>query len=528
MKNILKDMTKDQLILLIKDKENVHLQKDEIISNQKELLSITEKKLAESEEKLTKSEAKVENLQFQLSQLQKMLFGVKKERFIPTDDSAQLTLPFEHEPQEQTEDGKTVKETIEYQRKKSHKNHPGRFPLPSHLPVNEILIEPEESTEGLKLIGKDITEELEYTPAKLYINRYIRPKYAKEKNQGVIVAKLPSRPIEKGIAGPGLLASIHVNKFVYHLPIDRQVKQFKQEGVIIPANTINGWQERVALLLEPLYIKQGQIIVKQGYVQADETPIRVLDKNKKGTTHRGYFWLYHSPIQKAVYFDYQSGRGREGPTKFLKDFKGYLQTDGYVAYDYFATKEGITLIHCMAHARRYFVKAADYDRKAAEFVLSKIQLLYRIERFARNANFNFKELKDFRLEYALPIINEIGKWMAENYKNYPNKSPMKEALDYTIPRWDNLMAYLYDGALEIDNNLIENAVRPCAIGRKNYLFAGSHNGAKRAAMWYTFFGTCAKNNVNPYKWLTKVLTIISDYPVNKIEDLLPQNLKLDD
>ena len=181
----------------------------------------------------------------------------------------------------------------------------------------------------------------------------------------------------------------------------------------------------------------------------------------------------------------------------------------------------------MAHARRYFDKALDYDRNAAEHVLSEMQLLYKVERFARNMELNYDERKNIRLDHALPILNRLGKWMANNYAKYRTKSPMKEAMDYTIPRWENLMGYLNDGALEIDNNLVENAIRPNALGRKNYLFAGSHDAAQRAAMWYSFFGTCARNNIDPYRWLKKVLEIIPDYPANKIVNLLPQNLKID-
>jgi len=496
MKDILEHMSKEQLIETIRQKDIDVKIKDE----------------------------KIGDLQFQISQLQRLLFGAKRERFVSQNDDKQLKLPFELEQQpEKVEE----KEKVIYERKKPRKNHPGRLPLPEHLPVKEIIIEPTEDTTGLKPIGKEITDELEYTPGKLHINRFIRPKYAKQNNEGVVVGKLPSRPIEKGIAGPGLLANIEVDKYVYHMPINRQLKKFKQEGVNIPANTVNGWQNSIATLLSPLFEKLKEIILQQGYIQADETPIQVLDKNKKGKTHKGYYWVYNSPIQNAVIFDYQSGRGREGPKAMLEDFKGYLQTDGYVVYDYFAKEKHITILNCMAHARRYFDKALDYDRNAAEHVLSEMQLLYKVERFARNMELNYDERKNIRLDHALPILNRLGKWMANNYAKYRTKSPMKEAMDYTIPRWENLMGYLNDGALEIDNNLVENAIRPNALGRKNYLFAGSHDAAQRAAMWYSFFGTCARNNIDPYRWLKKVLEIIPDYPANKIVNLLPQNLKID-
>jgi hypothetical protein len=314
-----------------------------------------------------------------------------------------------------------------------------------------------------------------------------------------------------------------VDKYVDHLPIYRQVQRFARENVRIPANTINGWQDSISGLLMPLFEKQKQLVLGQGYLQVDETPIRVLDKDVKGKCHQGYYWVYNSPIQNAVLYDYRKGRGREGPKEMLNGFRGYLQSDGYNVYDWFGKKKEITLVNCWAHARRYFEKTQDYNREASEHVLTEIQKLYRIERFSRNLNHSPDERKAIRLEHALPILNSLGKWMAEEFKHTLPKSPMGEALQYTIPRWDNLLAYLYDGYLEIDNNLVENAIRPNALGRKNYLFAGSHRAAQRAAMFYSFFGTCKRNNINPFEWLRDVLERIPTHKANKLDELLPQN-----
>ncbi len=471
-------------------------------------------------------ESKVSQLQFRLDQLNRLIFGARRERFVSNETHGQMSLPFEVEekPAEEQE-----KETITYTRqKKGHKNHPGRIPLPSHLPVEEIVLEPEEDITGMKYIGNEVTDQLELVPAKLFIKRYIRPKYINPEDQETlthtgVIAPLPVFPIEKGIAGPGLLAQIMVDKYVDHLPIYRQVQRFARENVRIPANTINGWQDSIFGLLSPLFEKQKQLVLGQGYLQIDETPIRVLDKEVKGKCHQGYYWVYNSPIQNAVLYDYRKGRGREGPKEMLKGFRGYIQSDGYNVYDWFGKKKEITLVNCWAHARRYFEKAQDYDRKASEHVLTEIQQLYRIERFCRNVNHSPDERKAIRLEHALPILNSLGKWMAEKFKHTLPKSPMGEALQYTIARWDNLLAYLNDGYLEIDNNLVENAIRPNALGRKNYLFAGSHQGAQRAAMFYSFFGTCKRNNINPFEWLKDVLEKIPTYKANKLHELLPQN-----
>lgn len=484
-----------------------------------------EEKVRQTEVKNKQLEEQNKYLQFQLDQIRRLMFGAKRERFISNPDVNQMTLPFDLPQEIVTE---TVLEKVEYTRAKpSRENHHGRLELPSHLPVEEIVIEPKESAEGLKCIGQEITSTLDYIPAKLLVRKYIRNKYALADGQGILIGELPVRPIEKGIAEAGLLANILVEKFVDHLPLYRQIERFKREQIRIPATTIDSWITQTASLIEPLYQRLVNLIISQGYLQVDETPIKVLDhRNKKGKTHQGYYWVYNAPLQNAVFYDYQKGRGREGPILLLKNFTGYLQTDGYSVYEWFALQPAITHVACWAHARRKFEQALDYDAAKAGWIMKKIQELYAIEREARDANLSSAQRKELRLDKSLPVMNELGKQLAEINKTAIPKSPMGVALNYTIGRWDILMNYLYDGSLEIDNNWVENAIRPNALGRKNYLFAGSHDGAKRAAMFYSFFGTCKKNNVNPFHWLKKVLEVIPSYPANKIEDLLPQNLKL--
>ncbi len=489
-----------------------------------------EQKLKERDAEIAELKSDIAQMQFQIDQMRRLLYGSKRERFIfNKEDESQMTLPFEV-PQEK--DLEKEQEVVSYLREKiKRKNHPGRLTLPGHLPVEEIIIEPQEDTTGLKCIGKEVTDQLELVPAKLFIKRFIRPRYIKPisddglENKGII-APLPSFPIEKGIAGPSLLAQMWVDKFVDHLPINRQMERYKREGVRMPSSTFNGWQERTANVIELLHECQKDRVLKQGYIQADETPIQVLDRSKKGKTHRGYFWVYRSPLTNTVLFDYRRGRGREGPKELLSNFKGYLQTDGYAAYNIISQKKDVILLNCMAHCRRYFEKSLDSDKARAEYAMGMFQKLYAVERKAKEANLSPQERKELRLDEALPILNELGKWMANTLKNVLPKSPIGVALQYSIPRWDNLTAYLYDGNLEIDNNLIENAIRPVTLGRKNYLFAGSDRGAERAAMFYSLFGTCKANGVNPHQWLKRVFELIPDYKVNRLYELLPQNLKL--
>lgn len=471
-------------------------------------------------------------LQFQYDQLKRLYYGSKRERFVGNQIAGQLALPFDVKSKEKQE---TPTQEVSYTRKVNKKKvHPGRHELPSHLPVEEIILEPTEDTSTMKCIGKEITEQLEIEPAKLYIKRYIRPKYIKatleEENQDQdscrgIIAELPSFPIEKSIAGSGLLAQIMIDKFVDHLPIYRQIERFKREGVKLSSSTINSWQEQVCNLLEPLYKNLKYRILSQGYLQIDETPIAVLEKTKKGKTHQGYYWVYSSPLEDMVLFDYRKGRSREGPKELLKDFKGYIQTDGYKVYDYFDEQKDIKQLNCMAHARRGFEKALDYDKDKAQYAMNLFQQLYAIERKAKEQQLSYEQRHTLRLDESLPLLNELGKWMSTTYKTVLPKSPIGKAMEYCIVRWDKLMVYLNDGALEIDNNLAENAIRPIAIGRKNYLFAGSHRGAERASMFYSFFATCKKNDVNPFLWLRHVLDHIADHKVNKLEQLLPHNFK---
>jgi len=489
-----------------------------------------ESKLSDAESQLASAESKVAQLQFQLDQMNRLLYGSKRERFIKDVDESQMSLPFDAEEETAPEN---EEETITYVRKKQDKrvNHPGRMTLPDHLPVKEIIIEPGEDTSGMKCIGKEVTDQLELVPARLFIKRYIRPKYIKPEDQETlthagVIAGLPTFPIEKGMAGPGLLAQIMIDKFVDHLPIYRQVERFKREGVQISSSTINGWQESISNLLEPLYENLKNRVLGQGYIQADETPIQVLDKTKQGKTHRGYYWIYHSPLEKTVFFDYQHGRSQQRPVKLLKGFKGYLQTDGYVVYNLISKSKDITHLNCMAHARRKFEKALAYDKERAEYAMGMFQKLYAIEARAREDELSPGQRYDLRLNEALPILNELGKWMVQTYKDVIPKSPTGQAVAYCLPRWDNLLNYLHDGSLEIDNNWAENAIRPIALGRKNYLFAGSERGAERAAMFYSFFATCKKNDVNPFDWLKKVLELIPEHKVNKLHELLPQNLGL--
>lgn len=458
----------------------------------------------------------IQFLKHQLSELKRMIFGSKHERFVPSLSADQLNL-FGNETIVATI-AKT--ENISYTRNKpEEKKQPHRLPLPAHLPRERVMIEPKEDTTGLKAIGEEITEELELIPGKLFVRQYVRIKYAKLQGEGILIGELPVRPIEKGIAGPGLLAQTIIDKYCDHLPVYRQLERFKREGINLSSSTVGDWIRATCALLQPLYDMLKRKVLEADYLQADETPIKVLDKDKKGTTHRGYHWVYHSPVKRLVLFDYREGRGREGPQEFLKNFKGHLQTDGYGVYDDFDGKNGITLLNCFAHVRRKFDQALDNDRERASYALSLIQELYIIEREIKELSAS--EKLDIRKKKSIPLLDHLFCWMDENRRAVTPKSAIGEAINYTLPRKKRLQIYTTRDWLQIDNNLIENTIRPVAIGRKNYLFAGSHEGARRAAMLYSFMGTCKLHTINPFEWLRDVLTRIPAHPANRLAELLP-------
>jgi transposase len=473
-------------------------------------------------------------LTHQVAQFQKLLFGSRHERFVPQEDntSPQLTLALEAETVAQCK--LTEAREVQYIRTKTEvtpnppKAHPGRMKLPEHLRRETIVLQPDTDTSGLKKIGEEITEVLEWLPGELYVKQFIRPKYVSPLTAAettVLTASLPGRVMEKCMAGEGLLAQIIVDKYMDHVPLHRQLQRFSRAGVTIAQSTINDWVRTVLVHLTALYEAHLRQVLACGYLQVDETGIKVLDEDKKGTTHQGWYWVYHSSIEKLVLFDYQPGRGREGPGAVLKDFRGYLQNDGYVAYEAFESREGITVLNCMAHARRKFVEALASDKASAEHALGLFQQLYGVERTIREGSLSAEEALEERREKAVPVLEELKQWMSTEYQKVLPKSPIGRAIAYCLPRWEKLSLYTRDAILNIDNNPVENAIRPVAVGRKNYLFCGSHDAAGRAAMVYSLFATCRLHAINPYEWLKDVLQTMHLYTTKNIHELLPQNWK---
>ena len=460
-------------------------------------------------------------LKHQLAELKRLIYGAKSERFVTQnpDQGTLFDLPAE-QPQEK------ATEQITYTRNKpqQEKKQPLRLELPSHLERREEVIEPDDIPADAKKIGEAVTEVLEYEPASAYVRRIVRPKYIVEQNDeatNIVIAPLPTLPIPKGNAGPSMISHIMVSKFVDHQPFYRQRQIFKRQDLIIAESTIGGWFNGGCNRLHPLYDALKAKILAGWYLMADETPIAVLTQDKPGATHKGYHWVYYDPVNRLVLFDYRKTRGKEGPDELLKNYTGHLQTDGYTAYSHLEKTNNITLLACMAHARRKFEHAQENNPTLAGAALKMFQQLYDIERDARQENLPAGAIKELRQEKSKPILNQLEAWLKEQIILTVPKSAIGSAIAYTLTLWPRLIRYIDNGQFHIDNNLIENSIRPVALGRKNYLFAGSHEAAQQAAVIYSILATCKLQGVEPFAYLTKILSIIPDFPANQVHTLLP-------
>jgi transposase len=485
-----------------------------------EYIAVLEAKNHALQISLQETQQQVEWLKHQLAELKRLVFGSKRERFI-APIPGQPTL-FEVPAQEPV--AEPIEEITYTRKKQAEKKHPFRAELPAYLPRVEEIIEPEGIPEGAKKIGESVTEILEYNPGNIYVRKIIRPKYitsSSDEKTEITIANLPSLPIPKSNAGASLLSYITVSKYVDHMPIYRLAQMLKRQGVPIPESTLGGWVSGTWRTLDPLYPVLQKKIFTANYLMVDETPIPVLTKDKPGSTHKGFYWIYYDPVNKLVLFDYRESRGREGPDQMLENFKGYLQTDGYNAYDNLKIKEKIIHLGCMAHARRKFEHAKNNDPERAEKALTMIQKLYEIERICREEEYSVEQIRQFRQEKSAPELIKIEEWLKDQIYKVNPQSAIGKAIAYTLKLWPRLEQYIKDGRLQIDNNLIENSIRPVAIGRKNYLFAGSHEAARKAAMIYSFFAICKLKGIDPYQWLKITLEKINNYPENLLEELLP-------
>jgi len=501
-----------------------------------------ESERATYEKQLTEKDQAIIKLKQQIEMLQRKIWGKSSEKYIPEDpqqrkldfDGLDL-LPEEKElatsAKEEIEKYKTIRVKVE------DKNHPVRKPLPQSLPREETHIYPENiNYENWTELAPEITEVLERDPSRWYVRRIIRHKYVlKDKSllqdieKQVITAPMPALPIAKSYAGATVLADIIIDKYVNHLPFYRQIQMFKQQGISIAPATINGWFGNVADLMRPAYYRLKELVLSSGYIQSDETTIPIIN-NEKHKTINGYIWMIRAVTEDLVFFHYDYGsRAQKVALQLFKDYQGVIQTDGYAVYDIYENKKGVLPIGCWAHARRKFEEALKEDEVRASYALEQIGLLYQVERRADIENLSDEERSELRSRLSYPIMVAFEKWIIKEYPKVLPKGRIGKALMYTYNIYHKLTRYHLDGRLKIDNNLGENAIRPIALGRKNWLFCGNHESAENAAIMYSMLGCCKAHKVNFRDWLVFFLNNIHKYDDDYTKDLaelLPHNFKL--
>jgi transposase len=465
----------------------------------------------------------IEALKFELARLKRWRFGASSERFDPNQAGL-----FEEDLEADLAAAETRQALAEVALPgKAPRRRPKRQPLPAHLPRIEHRHELANCTCGrcgqeLTVIGEAVSEQLDIIPAQFFVHRHIRPQYACRHCDTVTAVPPPPQVIDKGLPAPGLLAQILVSKYADHLPLYRQAVMYARQGVFLPGSTQAGWIGACEVLLEPLVERLRVHVLAETYLQADETRLPVLAPGT-GKTRTGILWVYRSgpwsPLQ-AVVFDYAEGRGQTWPKAFLDGFTGTLQIDGYAGYNAVLAQDGVVEAGCWAHVRREFydVFKATRSPMAAE-ALRRIRALYQIEADLKDQTPAARAAQ--RQARAEPRLKAFKDWLDETLLKLPPGSGLAKAIGYALGRWAALRVYLQDGRISIDSNPVERALRGVAVGRRNYLFAGSAGGGRRAALVYSLVETCKLNGVDPYAYLKEVLTRLPTLKAKDLDDLLP-------
>ena len=479
---------------------------------------------------LEELDAKERYLQRVLNHLEKLLrwrYGPRREKV----DEKQLLL-FALEMVERGEDipapaSRTAK------RKRKHTPH-GRQKLPKHLERKEVVFDLPEGERRcphcsgeVNQIGEEVSERLEYVPASLFVIREVSRKYACPRGCAVITAQKPMQPIEKGLAGPGLLAYVAVGKYADHLPLHRQEEIFQRQGVKLARSTLCDWMGSCAELARPLFDLMKERAMQSKALQTDDTPVGVLDRELT-RTRTGRFWTYVGDAKHPyTVYDYTPNRKRDGPIDFMESFRGYLQADAYSGYDaiFKDPERGVTEVACWAHVRRKFFEAQSSDVERPLIMLAYIRLLYEVEREARDLRLDGKGRYALRQERSVELLDGIHAYLMREYGDVLPKSPEGQAISYALSNWKALTRYCEDGDLEIDNNGAERSLRGVVVGRKNWMFFGSDRGGRTAAILNSLITSCKRNQVEPFAYLKDIFERISAHPASRLEELLPDRWK---
>ena len=522
------------------DKDSRIADLDRAIASKDSRIADLDRTVTSRDNRIADLDRKIVSKDNRIAYLEQQLYGSRSEKRLPINpDALQLSLfATEIDPQEQQRlDASIAKD--EEKREKLLKvdgyERKVRKPIDtSRLEVREEHIYPEGiNLEEYNEMEPLVTESLVLVPQKMYIRRIVRHKYAlkaslqqSEPERRIFeVADLPAAPLHKCMASESVLADILVQKFVYHLPFYRVIQKYREMGVSVSDSTLGGWYAAVCEKLKPIYDRLKVDILSAPYIQVDESTVPVID-NEKSKTRKGYMWCVRDASGSGVFFHYDLGsRDTQVAMSLLKDYHGAIQSDGYDVYSKFTGMEGKTMLGCWAHARRKFVDAMKENERLASEALVYIGDLYHIETLT--AEMPNEERKKKRREMAYPQIIKFEEWMQMKYFD-PSMGPlMRTAIEYTFKRLPKLSMYVNDGSWHIDNNGVENAIRPLAVGRKNYLFCGSDASAVRASMIYSFIATCKAAGIEPREWFEDVIRRIPEYENGKVDvtHLLPKNWK---
>lgn len=495
--------------------------------------SSIEKTLQVERAKISALDQYIATLEQQLADLRRARYGRSSEQL--DENIYQLELILEDlkaSVSEQREaDGAGAAETTEPSKKK-----PPRQPLPPHLPRETVRHDVDADHCGccggsLVEITEDSSEQLEYVPASFRVIKHVRPKYRCGCDDKIHQAEAPSRPIPRGYAGPGLLAHIAIAKYMDHLPLYRQSAIYSREGVELSRSTLADWIGQICRLLRPLNNALQHYVMQADKIHTDDTPVPVLQPGRK-RTKQGRLWGYLRDDRTsgddqapAVWFSYSPDRKGKWPASHLADYQGILQADAYAGYEalYDKKPKTITEAGCWAHVRRKFYEVDQVQPDGfAHEALESIATLYGIEKEIRGCP--PEQRCRVRQARAGPILEQLEQRLIKVRSEIPKKLPLAKAIHYALVRWKALVGYVDNGIIEIDNNAIERQIRPIALGRKNYLFAGSDAGGERAAMMYGLINTAKLNGLEPEAYLSYVLSVIADHSVAQVHELLPWNV----
>jgi transposase len=507
------------------DRDAVIAERDVLLADRDAQLATHREQIEERDAQLDDREARIKELESQLAYLRHKLFGKRSEKI----DPEQLLLFKELQSQMEVLQKEAEHEEITYTRRKGH----GRKPLPDDLPVENVEYPLEDTVcpccgESMSRIGEEVTEELDYNPGSLFKRRHIRPKYAcRECEEGVHIAPMPARPIDKGIAGPGLLAHLLTSKYCDHIPLNRLQGMLRRHRVEIGVASLCEWVGRMADLLQPVYDGLRAELLAGSLIQSDDTPVPYQLESLKGRTATGHLWNYLCESSKLVLYDFTTSHSRAGPLSFLSGFEGTLLTDGHASYNEAVQQYALIHAGCWSHARRKFYDARLDDRRRCGRMLKLIQELFAVERKAKESreqaaeaagfgkqsgaqdghlvSFGDTEHLELRRTESAPLVAEIRScadaWSVEVLP----RSNVGQAVGYLLNQWQPLTRFLDDPAIPLHNNASERAMRHVVVGRNNWIFAGSEAGGHRAAIIYSIVMTCRLNGLDPFVYLRDVI-----------------------